>query len=526
MWKLNSNDKRNNEEIMNNEDFCKKSDKPYWNYKSNISKNFVNKIHNEKANIKIVENELVLIYNCDSKTYELVELGNAQISNNSCVYGLDEFHQLRELKIIKVEKYPESILYHIKCKHGTILVSENHFLLTVDDDLNIIKISVKNVKEKIPILMPRTINVNEDHTPLDFYNCGEIVIENGIEYIKKARTKVFRFVEKDFDLGYILGHYCSEGSMNQVVVSCGNQKAEMEKLSVLVERKFGFSPSIGKHNKKGYDTVYSVDAQSQLAKLIFTVGLGLKFKYAPFKEIPPFMYNAPKECFKGFLVGFTKGDGSIVEYIRNRKFQVSPSRDVSYILCSSSKKLIFGLNFLLKRFGVVAEFKTREFDNIKHPTWHDSYTLTINGKGNLEKLREFIPNLPKYGKFARGKEIEINLNPWMKKINEEMKRIYKISLRMLVEQKKIPFIAAKCSQLQNKKNISEYRLLKTLKYLIQNDYKTPTVKKLWKIFNKFTFTKVKEVEINYELNKVFKVIVPSPGIYISGIGQIFVNNIN
>ncbi|MFX1570978.1 MAG: LAGLIDADG family homing endonuclease, partial [Promethearchaeota archaeon] len=503
---------------MDNEDFCKKSNKPYWNYKKNTSKNFCNVIGKEKPNIKTIENELILIYNSDLKTYELAELDNRQISNNSYIFGLDKNSNLRNIKIDQIIEYPNSISYKIAFKHGTLSLSEHHSLLSVDKNLNIIKIPVKKIEVGMPILMPRQINIIENHSPLDFSNCGEVFEEDGIEYVKRARTKAFRFIKKDFDLGYILGHYCSEGSMNQVVVSCGNQKAEIEKVSVLVENNFGFSPSIGKHDKKRYDTVYTVDAYSQLAKLIFTIGIGLKPKYAPLKEIPPFMYNAPKECVKGFLVGFTKGDGSIGDYIRNREFQASPSRDVLYRLNSSSKKLIFGLNFLLKRFGVVAEFKTREFDNKKHPTWHDSYVLAINSKANLKKLREFIPDLPEYGKFARGKDIVINLNPWMKKINEEMKRMYKISLRMLAERKNIPFIAAKCSQEQFKKNISEYRLLKTLKYLIQNDYKTLTTMKLWEIFSKFTFTRVKEVEINCEHINAYKLIIPYFGIHIAGIG--------
>ena len=123
-------------------------------------------------------------------------------------------------------------------------------------------------------------------------------------------------------------------------------------------------------------------------------------------------------------------------------------------------------------------------------------------------------------------ETEIDLNLWMKIINKELKDRYKISLRMLVERKKIPYIAAKCAQSQNRKNISEYKLIKTLKYLIQNNYTTQTVKKLWQIFSKFTFTTIKKVNLNNSQNKGYNLIVPYCGIYISGIGQIFVNNMN
>ncbi|KKM99698.1 hypothetical protein LCGC14_1145240 [marine sediment metagenome] len=494
-----------------------------FNLIQEITEKFIFNTKTETSNKEINANELVLIYDKGLNIYNLVELCKAQINDDSYIFGLDKEDILRNIKINQFIEYPNSISYNITCKHGTLSLSEHDSLLTVDNNLNIIKIPINKIKEGVPILIPRQINVIENDSPLDFSNCGEIIIENGIEYVKKDFTKAYRYVGKTYELGFILGQYCAEGSMKKITITCGNNRSEMEKVRDLILINFGLKPYIGIVNKEGYDTVYEVCSNTNLARIIFTKGLRLIPEMAPYKEIPSFLYNAPTECVKGFLAGFTEGDGSIGEYIRDRDFQSSPSRDVLYRLHSSSKKLIFGLNFLLKRFGVEAEFKTREFDNIKHPTWHNSYTLIINGRGNIEKLREFIPDLPEYGKFARDKEMEINLNPWMKKINEEMKRIYNLSLRMLVERKKIPFIAAKCSQEQYKKNISGNKLLKTLKYLIQNDYKTPTIKKLWKIFSKFTFTRVKEVEINYKQNKAFKLIDSYHGIYIAGTGQIFIN---
>ena len=478
-------------------------------------------IKTEASNKEINANELVLIYNKYLNIYNLVELCNVQINDTSYIFGLDKNGKLRNIKINQFVEYPNSISYNITCKHGVLSLSEHHSLLTVDNNLKIIKIPINKIEEGMPILIPRQINVIEDHSPLDFSNCGEIIEENGIEYIKKDFTKAYRYVEKTYELGFILGQYCAEGSMKNITITCGNNKSEMEIVRDLVFIIFGFNPYIGIVRKEGYDIVYEVRSNTNLAKNIFTKGLSLIPEIAPYKEIPPFLYNAPIECIKGFLAGFTEGDGSIGEYIRNRDYQSSPSRDILYRLHSSSKKLIFGLNFLLKRFGVLAEFKTREFDDIDHPTYHDAYTLSINGRRNIDKLRGFIKNLPEYGNNARDKANEIDLNPWMKIINGEMKEKYKISLRMLVERKKIPNMAAKCAQANNKKNISEFRLLKTLKYLIQKDYITPTVKKLWKIFNKYTFTKVKEVEINYESNRNHKLFCPYHGIHIIGIGHIF-----
>lgn len=429
---------------------------------------------------------------------------------------------MKEIVVHEIIK-TKGISFNIICKHGTLTLTENNSLYTVDDDLNFIKINVKDVHEGIPILMPRVIHVVEDPSPIDFSRCGEIIEENGVQYVKKARTKVFRFVEKNFDLGYILGQYCAEGSMNIVSISCGNDKSEMEKVANLVEKTFGYKPFFGRSNKEQYKTVYSVESNTILIRSIFTKGLGLEVKHAPFKEIPPFLYNAPIECVKGFIFGFTKEHGSIGEYIRKRSYQSSPSRNITCRLSTSSRKLVFGLSFLLKRLGINAEISKREFDDDEHPLWHDAYTLHIIGKNNLGILRKFIPNLPEYGKYARGKAPSINLNPWMKRLNAELKDKYNQSLRMLVDKNRIPNIAAKCAQQNNNKNISEGNLLKTLDFLQSSGYITPIINKLCKIFENYTLTNVKAVEVNNKLDNTYCLSIPYSRVYLLGIGQIFVN---
>ena len=482
----------------------------------------INNINKGVSDVVINANELILSINAEPKSNKLVELRNIQINNNSQVLGLNISDQMREIKVHEIFN-SKGISFNIICKHGTVSLTENNSLYTVDDDLNFIKIPAKNIHEGMPILMPRVIHVVEDHSPLDFSKCGEVIEENGIQYIKKARTKVFRFVKKNFDLGYILGQYCAEGSMNLVSISCGNDKSEMEKVVNLVEKTFGYKPFFGRSNKEQYKTVYIVESNTILIKSIFTKGLGLEVKHAPFKEIPPFLYNAPIECVKGFIFGFTKGDGSIGEYIRKRSYQSSPSRGITCRLYTSSRKLVFGLSFLLKRLGINAEISKREFDDYEHPSWHDAYTLHIIGKSNLDILREFIPDLPEYGKFARGKAPSINLNPWMKRLNAELKIKYNQSLRMLVEKKRIPYIAAKCAQQNNNNNISEGNLMKTLDFLQSSGYITPTIKKLYRIFENYTFTNVKTVEVNNKLDNTFYLSIPNSRMYILGIGQIFVN---
>jgi len=246
----------------------------------------------------------------------------------------------------------------------------------------------------------------------------------------------------------------------------------------------------------------------------------LKPKKAPFKEIPPFLYNDPIECVKGFIAAFLEGDGSSEDRVRIN----SSTRDVDIRLFTSSRKLVFGLSFLLKRLGIVNYIFKTEFDDIEHPTWYDAYTLRIKGKRNLNILREFIPYIPEIGHFGRDTEPVIDINPWMKKLNIELKEKYDLSLRMLSEKGKIPYIAARCAQKNSTMNISESKMLDTLNFLRKNGFNTSLVNKLWNLFAKYTFTKVKSIEISNEIDDVYDLSVPFYGIYLAGIGQIYVKN--
>jgi len=111
----------------------------------------------------------------------------------------------------------------------------------------------------------------------------------------------------------------------------------------------------------------------------------------------------------------------------------------------------------------------------------------------------------------------------MKRLNVELKDIFNISLRKLSEKKKIPYIAARCAQQNSKMNISEGKMLETIKFLKRSEYITPIVVKLHTIFRKHTFTRIKSIEINNEFIDTYSLSTSSTGIYIAGIGHLFVN---
>ncbi len=496
-------------------------------YITNCRSEAINEIENPKKIEKEYEdtinaNELVLLHDNKSNLYRLTEIRNAQIQEYDSTIGLNSFSQRSEkVNVDQLIKLTKDRSLNIICKHGEISVSESHALLSVDNNLNITEINAKLIKPGTSILIPRIFEVKENSAPLDLSNCGNVVKKNNKEYIREAKTECYRFIEKNFEVGYILGQYCSEGSMNQVTITCNSDKKLVEQVNNFVQKNFGLNPRISKHKPKDYKTIYELNSRTKLAKKVFTEGLGLKPKHAPYKQIPPFLYNAPMDCVKGFLASYLKGDGSIGDYHRKN----SPKRDVYMRYNTSSRKMAFGLNFLLKRFGIDATISKREFDDIEHPNWHDNYSLRITGKRNLNILRQVIPKVPEYGKFARGKAPEINLNPWIKKLDNEMKEKYGISLRMLVEKQKIPHMVARCAQENNLKNLSEGNLLKTLDYLKKQNYKTPTIEKL-KIFENNTLTRVNKIEKNNNQENIYNLSIADNNSYIAGIGHIYIKKIN
>jgi anaerobic ribonucleoside-triphosphate reductase len=462
--------------------------------------------------------EFILLFDKTSNSFNLTEISNAIINEKVATYGFNKEGNPKLMEVEKLIQHPKRHTMKIICQHGSISVTEGHSLFSVDENLNITEISGKDIKVGTPLLIPREIDVPENSSPLDLNGCCECIVENGVQYVKQALTKAYRFIEKTYNLGYILGHYIAEGTMKGVTITCGTDKQEIERVAKLVEKIFAIPTTIGSHHKDGYLPVYDVTSRSKLANNIFTKGIGLTPAYSISKEIPPFIYNAPIECIKGFLTGYIIGDGSIGDYSPKD----SPRRDVYVRIWTSSKKLAFGLNFLLKRVGIIARVLKREFNEVEHSTWHDAFELRIVGKKNLEILKDFVPNIPD----VTGHDISpaLDLNPWIKRLNIELEKLHGVSLRKLVTAGLIPFMAAKCAQPTYKRNISESALLKTLVTLNQLGYNTPISNKLYQLFKKNSFTSVLSIEHEEPVDHVYDLSIPENENFIAGIGQIYTHN--
>ena len=140
----------------------------------------------------------------------------------------------------------------------------------------------------------------------------------------------------------------------------------------------------------------------------------------------------------------------------------------------------------------------------------------------MSLLRDFVLEIPDVS--GHDTSPAIDLNPWMKRLNTEIKEIHGTSLRKLVTSGQIPFVAAKCAQPTYTRNISESALLKTLDKLHELGYSTPVSIKLHTLFKKNTLTAVLEIETEEAIGNVYDLSVPENENFIAGIGQIYAHN--
>ncbi len=462
--------------------------------------------------------QFYLVYLEDLNLYKLYE--SQELMNN---YNISTYSMSSDgiSCLMPVEGFSKKIcntIIKISSRFDDILLSQNQSIYSIDDKLNIYKILAFKLKSGDRILMPRKLKVLVNDNPLDLKDCGFVCEINGKEYITFGKSKLFnipRFIKKDFDLGFILGQYIAEGSMNIINLTCGTNKNIIMKVSEKVKKVLGIKFRLEQEKRENYKNAFKLRNESLLIKSIFTKGIGLKPALAHQKEIPPFIYNAPSDCVKGFLRGFTLGDATIKEQIRNS----INMRNIKVRLYTSSPRLVFGINFLLKRFGIITNLEKIELSK-KNPNWHDHYIIHIMGKRNYELLRKFVPETPMPKDKAPGKKCILYLNPWLKKVNIELKELYNYTFHSLYIKGLIGSPIHKL--LYQGKNISENYLLRILTDIIKHGVTTPTLNILYSLFRHNTINLINKVKIE-KMSYTSKKLITKEGNYISGLNQSYIS---
>ncbi|MBY8992473.1 MAG: hypothetical protein KGD58_17130 [Candidatus Lokiarchaeota archaeon] len=523
-------------------------DLTYDEWKTRYKRNFFRE--DMPLDPKTQSHEYILLYNEKKNQYKRVfikDLENPELLENMDelqILGISNNLQPKKVNFSHFEKKDLQESLEIVCSHGSVIISPEQYLYTIDDDSNIIEIKGRDLKVGTPILMPRILKIDSNDEPLDLINCGKLITSNTAQYIEQFGKKAYRFIKKNANLGAIIGQYAAEGTMPSrhqpgTTISVSVDKDYIQKLQKIIKEVFGLefqifarrvteckncgSKTIEKGNQNicpkcedgTYNECYELRTKTKLAKTIFTEGLGLKHTYSYLKEIPSFLYNSPTDCEKSFILSYFKGDGSELDY-RNK----GGTFELNFV--TTSRRLVFGLNLLMKKLGVIMSVRAHKPSN--RPNSKKLYQMSIRGSSNFELLKHHFENLPEIDYTTSDIRTSVNNQILMRKLNLELQKMYGISLRELSNRGIIPKNAQHiATQLKRKTNLSEVLLLKTLDGLRNEKLLTPLVKKLEQVFRKNTFTRIKKIISSKTPNNSYNISVDGIG-YCSGTAFVYVKS--
>ena len=462
---------------------------------------------------------------------------------NYRIFGLSNNIKPIELPINNIQRIQNQNHLEVICKHGSVIVTPEQYLFTMDDDCNIIKLPAHNLKKGTPLLMPRVLKTDVNSDRIDFFECGRQIIDDDKLYIKQDRTTAFRFINKGPIIGETMGQYASEGTMPSLTqpttkLTSSIDREYVDHLQDRVNELFGLdfhintnriikcktckirTVEVGEYNicpkcKAKYHEAHELYSKSKLAQTIFTRGMNFQHAYSYLKEVTPFIYNAPLRCLKSFILSYFRGDGSKRDY-RDE----GGSFDLN--IETASRRMVFGLNFLMRKLGVIVSV-SEHFPPPERRNSKPMYSLIIRGSSNYEILNNFIKNLPETDFSTRDIKTSVNTQKLIRKLNTELQIMHGISLDQLDEMGIVPKNAYHvATQVTRRTNLSEVLLLKTLDGLKKHEYMTPLAHKMERVFRQNTFTEVKQIR-KLKKGDFYKITVDGLG-YCCGTSFVYVKS--
>jgi len=184
-------------------------------------------------------------------------------------------------------------------------------------------------------------------------------------------SKINRFIKIDYDLGFLIGCFLSEGSLakNKVEFSF-NGKTEREGFPLEIERilteKFNIT-NFSYYTSKIWEGSSKLYIKDQIfhnfIKLCIQGG-----KYSYNKHISKFLYSTSnEETLKGILDGVLVGDGML-------------KSEYNVQLLLTSEKLIYDMLYISNILGIhnvtLKKGKSQNPNNPDKDSWRDNFTLT------------------------------------------------------------------------------------------------------------------------------------------------------
>ena len=237
--------------------------------------------------------------------------------------------------------------------------------------------SIKNSNNKVKYF-PKTDEYKVEYKTIDL---STLITSNSpksfplkidAKYIWLTKTsKINRFIKMDYDLGFLIGCFLSEGSLakNKVEFSF-NGKTEREGFPLEIERilteKFNIT-NFSYYTSKIWEGSSKLYIKDQIfhnfIKLCIQGG-----KYSYNKHISKFLYSiSNEETLKGILDGVLVGDGML-----------KPEYNIQLLL--TSEKLIYDMLYISNILGIhnvtIKKGKSQNPNNSNRDSWRNNFTLT------------------------------------------------------------------------------------------------------------------------------------------------------
>lgn len=329
------------------------------------------------------------------EVYDVPDGVEVLVSTNDLKYEWrkpEKFSIHKDLKMVNV----------ITNKHRTLLVSMDHSLRTLDDDLNLVP-----VKPEVGLLIPVRVN------PIYRHSIDKIGLN--IQDIKMRKHTFKEYIELTYDVGHLIGSIVGDGW-----ASLTNKKNAICFASITpdLEKKW-------KHTIETYitnedihlcvvDNAHEFDGFSCESKKITWNSAG-DFAHimqewvghkAQNKHLPPFFLESPLPFRQGLIAGLIDTDGSVTNnFTGSRRDKPQPNIQITTI----SSTLAFEIQALAQSLGLVAGITPS-----KTPKGEECFTIFFNSESciklkkslvlyhplkskNLKEIREDIPsNQKKY----------------------------------------------------------------------------------------------------------------------------------
>ena len=259
-------------------------------------------------------------------------------------------------------------LLKIITKYGSTIVTPQHSVYSFNDKTkDICLVDANNLKkgDKLISLTNPKINVKYkegyifDIVEIDMGEYSkELVLYSDNVHLsfhvwvggKNAKTrKIPRYWTLDKNLAWLLGFYCANGSVSDVltksgrkcILSFGGQNKELiKKVKSILDTKTGTSTKIIKdYDKRINKKMFYCRISSMPVIALFQYGFNAG-NVNESKKVPWFIFTAEETLRKSFIKGYLNGDGNL----KKDKRYVTPFIEFS----AKSKELAAGLDFLFK----------------------------------------------------------------------------------------------------------------------------------------------------------------------------------